>query len=389
MIETAKRLHALGLALHWLKPRSKMPVENKWTTGDRKPLKELLASHRSGQNLGVRLGRASKLSCGYFLAVIDCDVKAQTKEARAEMEKALRRFIATTGAVVLSGRGNGSKHVYVRTKAPAQGKKLTSSGERVKVMMPSAPPTAAERKRLTDAELKEGWRYRDAWEISLMGEGQQVVVPPSIHPDSGKAYTFAADFDELEVGLGLPVFDAAERVAPPIVAADDPAFPDVDLFDPRFSPATVDTILGHGEKDDRSAALFGVACQMIKARFKDEEILSVLTDPETWLGQAAYDHTQSRSRIKAAHWIRRYTLLKARQAIQDELAVFVETPLPEGRGGHAEPVEDFGLGGDGGDDFDDVDVDDAPLPADWRDGIERTSERDGAKPKNTSASTLR
>ena len=35
---------------------------------------------------------------------------------------------------------------------------------------------------LTLTEIEAGWRLRPAWEISLiMGEGQQVVLAPSVH----------------------------------------------------------------------------------------------------------------------------------------------------------------------------------------------------------------
>ena len=35
LIEEAKRLHALGFAVHWLHSRSKRPIEIGWTTGPR------------------------------------------------------------------------------------------------------------------------------------------------------------------------------------------------------------------------------------------------------------------------------------------------------------------------------------------------------------------
>ena len=70
----AKRLHALGFAVHYLHPKSKRPLENGWTSGQRKTGEELHATYKNGYNIGVRTGRASSLVSG-FLACIDVDVK--------------------------------------------------------------------------------------------------------------------------------------------------------------------------------------------------------------------------------------------------------------------------------------------------------------------------
>lgn len=78
----ARRLHALGFAIIWLRPRSKIPVESGWTTGPRKAWEYLEKTYRAGMNVGVRLGTPSKIN-GKYLSVIDVDVKNPDFEKEA------------------------------------------------------------------------------------------------------------------------------------------------------------------------------------------------------------------------------------------------------------------------------------------------------------------
>lgn len=138
------KFHKLGFALHLLKAKSKMPVESKWTTGPRKTWGDLRQSYKLGMNVGVRLGTQSKVGEGY-LAVIDCDVKSTLEKHRSQMERALEKILNFKTPVVWSGRGNGSRHCYVRTKLPARPKRLTQSPVSVKVLM-SGPNLAPSKK---------------------------------------------------------------------------------------------------------------------------------------------------------------------------------------------------------------------------------------------------
>lgn len=329
MLKEAKRLHNMGWAIHWLRPRSKAPVESKWTSGERKTLAEMEKSFRVGMNLGVRLGKASRLLTGDYLAVIDCDVKSADPLHAREMEERLAELfpeVGVEGAKVLSGRGNGSAHYYVRSKDPLRPKRLAQSADLVKVKMPSVAPSKRDRSLLSNEELEAGLRMRPAWEISLMGEGQQVVLPPSIHPDSGKPYTWSVELvSDSELPLVEPRADLApeERVernssAPGCDATrastHAPAFePElVDLIGSTLSDRIVAMIEEGAEVEDRSAALFAASLAMVRAGFTDNEILSVLTDRRNFLGKAAFDHAKTSDRARAAKWIRKYTLLKAR-----------------------------------------------------------------------------
>lgn len=315
--DEGKRLYRLGFAIHWLKANSKVPVEAGWTKGSRASWDYLKASYRPGLNIGVRLGRASQFRDGTYLAVIDCDVKSNDKRHLKEMKRKLRTFVDADGCSrVLSGRGNGSQHLYVRTKRPAAPTRLSQSSEKVRVSMPSVEPSRYEKKTLTAADLKQGIRLRAAWEISLMGEGQQVVLPPSVHPDTGATYSWGSPIetsDDLPL-VKLSRFTASEKAEPQDTKPSAPfVAEEVDLVSSILPDRIVDMILSGEGVEDRSAALFGAAIAMLKSGFSDNQVLSVLTDRETYLGEAAYEHAKTNNRKRAAEWITRYTLSRAKE----------------------------------------------------------------------------
>lgn len=366
--EEARKLHALGFALHLVKPRSKKPVENAWTTGPRKTFDELQSNYARGMNLGVRLGEPSKVSGG-FLAVLDCDLKSADPRHQVEAEKRLGEIFGKAAPTVLSGRGNGSKHVYVLTRAPVAPKRLAQSSEKVRVHMPSAEKWSKyEEANLSAEELAAGIRIRAAWEISLMSTGQQVVLPGSVHPDTGREYAWGKSIDEAG---GIPFADfQAETKREDFQAQvfDFEAVP-VDLVGSRLASSVVDAIVSGDGVEDRSSALLRVSNAMVKAGLSDAEILTVLTDPDYFLGQTGYDHAETKSRAKAAAWVRKFTLGKARRdsdaatAFADEVGVDDAPTLPPERVAAqlAELIEE----------------------KDWRELVERGSPESGSRPKNT------
>ncbi len=322
MMKEIKRLHALGFAVHLLRPKSKAPLENKWTTGPRKTLDELKAAYKPGMNIGVRLGKESALVIHnedllkrrHFLAAIDCDVKSRDKKHTDEMEEKLFELFGeklTDAPCVASGRGNGSKHIYVVTGAPAEPKRLAQSFDKVKVHMPSVRASKGDIERLSSLEIEKGMRMRPAWEISFMGEGQQVVLPPSIHPDSGKHYIWSRPLTSL---AALPLIEQKKGAVREEVENEKKPFTPVEVFlELEGLSPRIEAMITTGEGcDDRSAGLFAAALGMCRAGMSDDAILTVLTDKKNYLGDVAYEHTQSSSRAKAAEWVRRYTLSKAR-----------------------------------------------------------------------------
>ncbi len=316
ILEKAKHLYDLGFAIHLLHPKSKRPIESGWTTGKRKTWAELKNQFEPGMNIGVRLGTPSKIK-GHFLAVIDVDVKSKSEKHRKEVAQISSSLTkGLTLPEVQSGRGNDSRHYYVLTKEPVRPAKLHQSKELVKVAMPSSKPSKREVEQLTKKELESGLRLRPAWEIAVMGEGQQVVLPDSLHPDSGKAYLWRKGFSpKLAASLKLKLPDTAKGAekthkAPTDLVVQDFEVEPVDLgWLPIPEKVRQQILTGEGV-DDRSATLLPVCHALHAAGLTTNEILTVLTDTETFLGQCAYEHAQTSSRARAAKWVYNYTLKK-------------------------------------------------------------------------------
>lgn len=326
MLTQAKKLWLEGYAVHFLLPKSKRPVLSNWTTGPRHSWESLKQNYVKGYNLGVRLGEASSFSDGSFLGVIDCDVKSSLPEHLIEMEsKLLSLGISIQGLGVLSGRGNGSRHIYVRTKELLSTAKLAVSDKTVKVPMPSVKPSKRELRSLTLAEIKEGLRLRPAWEISFLGNGAQVVVPPSIHPDSGNQYQWVGTLDDApQYFAGVKAVEDRKEKS---VLNDWEAVP-VDLIGSSLSDDTIAKIVSGDGVEDRSAALLGVVIAMRGAGFSENEILSCLTDSKNYLGQVGFDHAKTRSRKRAAEWILNFTMKKA-EKVSDVRGDFEVVENPE------------------------------------------------------------
>lgn len=196
----AKRLYDLGLAVHWTRAGSKAPVKTGWSSSKRDDWGTLLDEHQFGYGLGIRLGAASKLANGY-LAVVDLDVRSPDKrfysEAIAVIDRVFPGLLGTT-PTVLTGRGFGSRHLYIGTSSPLPSKKLEVSPEQVKVYSPtseiSGPQIRAMKERkISAAELQKGYRIKSAWEVEFMSIGKQVVAPPSQHVDTGALYRWERD----------------------------------------------------------------------------------------------------------------------------------------------------------------------------------------------------
>lgn len=323
MLKSVNEIWALGFAIHWLAPKSKRPLGKAWSKGPRKTWPELTAQYQDGMNVGVRLGRASKVGEGY-LAVIDCDVKSTDPRHLKEMEEKVEElFPFQDFPRVISGRGNGSQHLYCLTPEPTSSKLLFRSKEKVKVMMPSVAATASETAALSPLEVKTGFRLRAAWELSVMGEGSQVVLPPSIHPDSGRRYRWDSGhppaLSDLPILLGL--VNLAKDVGPTPTSGEEVFVPvKVDLVKSRLSDHMVGVIEDGDGVTDRSASLMGAALSMMNVGMTRQEILSVLTDRSNFLGETAYDHAKTDSRLEAAKWVGRFTLDKIEREGSAEVA---------------------------------------------------------------------
>lgn len=330
----ARRLYALGFAIHWLHPKSKRPIESGWTTGDRREWPYLAETYIDALNVGVRLGRASKIGERGFLAVVDVDVKSELAHHRKEAVTAAMALLGPSHRgcpEVRSGRGNGSRHYYCLTKEPFKTFDPATSTEVIKVHMPSKKPSKKELEQLSPKEIADGIRLSAAWGISLYSEGRQVVLPPSIHPDSGKPYFWNRHLAAIE-DLPVIAFDIPKEViaepkfpkgakAELIDAVDDFVVSPVDLEWSGISDKVLKGITTGEGVTDRSGYLLAASLALHSAELSKNEILTVLTDPKTFLGVCAYEHAQTKSRAKAAAWVWRYTLKRIMEE-RDPASVF-------------------------------------------------------------------
>ena len=199
-----------GAALHWLRPKSKAPADEEWSTlpvADRATLSQKFVQ---GQNIGIRLGRFSKTAAGY-IHVIDVDIR--DPEQADDAWDAFRDGLGLNPdnfPMVVSGSGGESRHVYVLTEKPLKSGKIAKS-EGFSLVF--------------DPKLGREVKKHD-WEVDFFGTGKQVVVPPSIHPDTGQPYRWLREFefDLLDLGVG-PVVDTSYW---PISELDDAAEDDDD-----------------------------------------------------------------------------------------------------------------------------------------------------------------
>lgn len=366
----AKRLYDLGFAIHWLKRRNKAPVKSGWTTGPREEWASLDKGYVDGYNVGVRLGSPSKIG-DKFLAVIDIDVKSadpkHLEEIKLKIKELFPKLQANTPRV-RTGRGNGSTHIYILTDNAVRARLFARSTEKVKVHMPSSErPSKVELAELSKEEIEKGIRLRPAWEITLMGEGQQVVLPPSIHQDTGRAYVW---FHKLEStkDIAQMAFEEKENNSTLSVTHDFKAEA-VDFELTSLPEYIVKGIVdGDDVGDDRSAFMLKAAIQMVRHGFTDNQIVSVLTDPQTFIGRVSYEHARTNSQSRAAKWAHKYCVMPARREADAsfQFDCEVETVLLD--------AHDMGL-----------QVTELLEPLDWRNNIERNGPTgaNANKPKNT------
>lgn len=189
MLAVIEPFREAGFALHWLHEREKRPVGKEWSEAPVATLAQLRATHKPGYNLGVRLGEPSHV-CGYYLHTFDIDIRKpdQVDDAWEALAAMLPDIDPRTLPCVASGSGGESRHLHFLTDKPFSSKTLAVS--------------EGKHRRFDTKKQRDVWSYD--WEIELFGTGKQVVMPPSIHPDTGKPYIWLRefDFDALLLGDG-------------------------------------------------------------------------------------------------------------------------------------------------------------------------------------------
>lgn len=196
-------LHKMGFSLILLKPKRKQPLDDKWSRKPKSKLSEILYGLEDGCNLGFRPGATSKTNDGMYIHSLDLDIRiAEHKEEAIEvLERLFTRTFLKACPRVMSGSGGESRHFHFKMRRPMRAKTIAHSKE-----------------KFFD-EAKQSWRW--AWEIEVFGEGKQIVLPPSIHPDTGKEYVWLKKPDTIPE-LDEKVLDAIlDELTRPISEFDD------------------------------------------------------------------------------------------------------------------------------------------------------------------------
>lgn len=179
MLQEALRLRKLGFAIHWLIPGEKRPVESGWADDLIKSAEDLKKSYRPGFNVGFRPGKWSVVK-GREICVLDIDIRGGAAFAE-EAYCAAAAMLGDKSFDVVSGSGVG-RHRYLAFPIGA------------------SPQSAATTLRQSDVYIDRDGKLcspgaegaRPAWLIELLSTGKNVVLPPSIHPDTQQPYQFTA-----------------------------------------------------------------------------------------------------------------------------------------------------------------------------------------------------
>ncbi|MCX7167760.1 MAG: bifunctional DNA primase/polymerase [Rhodocyclales bacterium] len=171
----------MGLAIHWLLPKSKAPVNNGWAAAPVASIATLEATYRPGYNIGFRPGKWSVVE-GHEIVVLDIDIRGGLQYANEAYQTADTILGGKFDPHVMTGSGVG-RHQYLR------------------VPIGESPAKANTTLRQSDIWIRDGQvcisgtkEAKPAFLIELLSTGKNVALPPSIHPDTGKPYEFLKEF---------------------------------------------------------------------------------------------------------------------------------------------------------------------------------------------------
>ncbi len=178
MLREALRLRKLGFAIHWLRPQSKIPVGAGWADAPVMDEMALRASYQSSFNLGFRPGKWSVVA-GKEICVLDVDIRGGALYA-PEAYAAAAAMMRDSKFTVISGSDVG-RHRYVGFDLGKSPAKAATTLRRSDICINRQDLTVC------DAHAPDA---APAWLIELLSTGKNVVMPPSIHPDTGHPYRF-------------------------------------------------------------------------------------------------------------------------------------------------------------------------------------------------------
>lgn len=179
-LKTALDLREMGFAIHWVQKNSKVPIEKGWSTAPMMPLDKLKQTYREGYNVGFRPGKWSVVE-DKEIVVLDIDIRGGLAYAEEAYAVAKGLMQGEYMPHVISGSGVG-RHQYLAFPRN------------------ESPEKAATTLRQSDIYVLDGKKCernvkgaKPAWLIELLSTGKNVVLPPSIHPDTLKPYTWITE----------------------------------------------------------------------------------------------------------------------------------------------------------------------------------------------------
>ncbi len=181
MLRENKKFVKLGVSLHLLHREQKRPKSKGWQHAARQTYTELAKCYKKGDNIGMRTGRPSKTKFG-FVHVIDIDIRdgGAASECWDQLRRLFPNVMFDRFPMVRSGSGGASCHIWFVTEAPLLHSKKLAAG--------------------------------DDWQIELFGTGKQVVIPPSIHPNTKRPYEWICEFDPDKFIPEIPYAELLEIV---------------------------------------------------------------------------------------------------------------------------------------------------------------------------------
>lgn len=164
-------LIADGLDVIPLPPKSKGAdgIYDGWQSLPRHTADSFRARAWEGGNIGLRTGRPVN---GGYLHVADYDVNVDTPESLAALHELIPADVLDCCPTTRSGNASGNRRHFCF---------------------------------LSPEPLAKARRSGPWGKIELLGLGQQAVLPPSIHPDSGRPYEWIRPYDDLAGLLGHPI----------------------------------------------------------------------------------------------------------------------------------------------------------------------------------------
>ncbi|RWP29504.1 VapE domain-containing protein [Mesorhizobium sp.] len=244
VFDSVRPLIEAGASLHWLVPFEKRPIATDWSKAPVQTEASLRANYRNDANIGIRLGEPSKTEGGY-LHVFDLDIRKPELAAEAwAMVESLWPGARSLPSVI-SGSGGESRHLYFLADQPLRKKTLAQS-------------TGFEK---SWDERQQKFVVKRDWMIDLFGTGVQVVLPPSIHPDTKLPYRWERPLDLDLISFGIGPIIPAEAIEKWGVQSSvvQPSDEEDDLFDlVRSEPMDLDAaqigdILKHIPNDGAGA----------------------------------------------------------------------------------------------------------------------------------------